>query len=364
MRRYVLSVDATVVFTVLLLMIAGFVSLTSATDDLRKLTVQTLCYIVGFIVMIALAFWDYRSIHGQKQHIYFLCIFLLAIVFPLGIGKEETGAISWIRFGGIGVQPSEFVKLLFCLYISCELSEKIDNATLNNKKCLIIFLGRCLPIVALVILQNDTGTALVFLFMLAVTLFIAGIKLKYILISLGVALILLPVIWLFMSDYQRDRIIVFFNPNTDISNAGYQVNLSKLALSSGKIFGHGYKMGAVNALSYLPEKETDFIFSVIGEEFGLLGTAFITILFLILTFKCFLIAKNAQDNQGRLIATGISAMFIFHIVENIGMTLGLLPVTGIPLPFISYGGSSVLSMSIAIGLVLSVRRKTYILYHS
>lgn len=364
MKKYVLSVDFTVVFTVLLLMMTGFFSLTSATDNTRKLTVQTLCYAAGFIIMIALAFWDYRSIAGQKMRIYFLCLFLLIIVFPFGIGKEETGALSWIRFGGIGVQPSEFVKLLFCLFLSCELSEKIEKNTLNNKKDLLISLAKCAPVIALVIMQNDTGTALVFVFILCVVLFIAGISLKYIIITAGAVLISLPIIWACLADYQRDRIAVFFNPSADLSDAGYQVNLSKLALSSGGITGQGYRQGAVNALSYLPEKETDFIFSVIGEEFGILGTGFVLLLFLILILKCFSIAKHAADIRGKLLATGVCAIFLFHIAENIGMTLGLLPVTGIPLPFLSYGGSSVLSMSIGAGLVLCVRRKAYNLYNS
>ena len=364
MKKYVFSVDFTVVFTVLLLMIIGFISLTSATDDTRKLTVQLFCYTIGFVSMIALAFWDYRSIIGQKLHIYLFCIFLLVIVFPFGIGKEETGALSWIRFGSIGIQPSEFAKLLFCLYLSCELAEKIENRTLNNKKSLLIFLLKCVPVIALVIAQNDTGSALVFLFLMCSVLFVGGISFKYIFISIGITLILLPVIWLCLADYQKDRIIVFFNPTKDLTDAGYQVNLSKLALSSGGIFGKGYKSGAVNALSYLPEKETDFIFSVIGEEFGLLGTLIVLILYLILILKYFSISIHSPDIHGKIITLGVLAIYVFHIAENIGMTLGLFPVTGIPLPFLSYGGSSVVSMSLGAGLVLSVRRKIYNLYYS
>lgn len=293
-----------------------------------------------------------------------MCIFLLAIVFPLGIGKEETGAISWIRFGAIGVQPSEFVKILFCLYLSCEIGELIEKDKLNKPKELLLFLAKCAPIVSLVILQNDTGTALVFVFILIVTLFIAGLSAKYILFAILASVVLLPIIWVFLADYQRERILTFLNPNENLSDSGYQVYLAKLALSSGRFFGRGYKNGAVNALSYLPEKETDFIFSVIGEEFGFLGIAFLITLFTLLIFKCFSVAKNSRDTQGKLIASGICAMFTFHIFENIGMCIGLLPVTGIPLPFLSYGGSSVLSMSISVGLLLSVRRKTYLLYYS
>lgn len=364
MKKIVLSLDFSVIISVLLLMLSGFFTLTSATDDTRKLTVQLVCYTSGFIAMISIAFWDYRSIRSQKTLLYTLCILSLALVLILGIGKEQTGAKSWIRFGGIGVQPSEFVKLLFCLYLSCELTEKIEKNALNRKKDLMTTLTKCTPVIALVVMQNDTGTALVFVFMLCAMLFIAGISKKYILISTLTALISLPIIWLFLADYQKDRLMVFFNPSADLSDAGYQVYLSKLALSSGGILGAGYGQGAVNSLSYLPEKETDFIFSVIGEESGLVGTTIILILFTILILRCFFIASHAADIQGKLVATGIGAVFLFHTAENIGMTLGLLPVTGIPLPFVSYGGSSVLSMSIGAGLVLCVRRKAYTLYHS
>lgn len=364
MKKYILSLDYIIVLAVLLLMVSGFFAITSATSDTRKLTVQLFCYLVGFVAMILFSFWDYRSIRGQKTLIYTVCIFALTLVLILGIGKEETGAKSWLRFGGIGIQPSEFVKLLFCLYLSCELTERIEQNTLNRKKELLITLAKCIPVIGLVIMQNDTGTALVFIFVLCVMLFVAGISAKYILISSIVALISLPIVWLFLADYQRDRLLVFFNPSADLTNSGYQVYLSKLALASGGILGAGYKNGAVNALSYLPEKETDFIFSIIGEEAGLLGTIFLITLFTILIFRCFFVAKHASDIQGKLIAAGIGAVFLFHTAENIGMTLGLLPVTGIPLPFVSYGGSSVLSMSIGAGLVLCVHRKAYNLYHS
>lgn len=364
MKKQILSIDFTIVITVFLLMITGYICLTSATTDERKLTVQAFCLSLGAILAIALCFWDYNCIAEQKMSIYFICIFLLVIVFPFGIGKAETGAISWIRFGGIGVQPSEFVKILFTVYLSCELSELIERNSLNKPKELLKLIAKTTPIIALVILQNDTGTALVFIFILITTLFIAGISVKYILISIGVGILLLPVIWFMLADYQRARILTFLNPDANLSDSGYQVYLAKLALSSGGILGKGYNEGAVNALSFLPEKETDFIFSVIGEEFGLIGTTFLVILFLILIFKCFSVAKNARYTKDKLIATGISAMLTFHIFENIGMALGLLPVTGIPLPFLSYGGSSVLAMSISVGLLLSVRRKTYLLLFS
>ncbi len=358
MKRHFLATDFVVIISVLLLMIIGTVAIASAATT-SKIRVQLLAYSLGIISMVLISFWDYRSIRKNSYHIYIFSVFLLLMVFVLGIGKEETGAISWIRFGKIGVQPSEFVKILFCLFLSCSLSSMIEENTLNNPKRLMIFLAKCLPVIGLVILQNDTGTALVFVFILAVCLFVSGISPKFIITAAIVIAASLPLMWLFMSDYQKDRIAVFFQPENDKLGAGYQVYLSKLAIASGGFWGAGYRKGALNSLSYLPEKDTDFIFSVIGEEFGLLGTTITVIIFIVLIFRCFYIARAAADNQGRIICTGVASWLTFHIVENIGMTVGLLPVTGIPLPFVSYGGSSVLAISMAIGLVLGVRRKTY-----
>ena len=348
---------------VLSLTAIGLTAVSSATTEIRKISVQILACSLGLCSMLTIAFWDYRSIKGFGRHLYFLCIFLLAIVFPLGTGKEETGAISWIRFGSIGVQPSEFVKLLFCLYLSCEFRQLLEQGTLNNPKKLIPLILKSSPIIALVVLQNDTGSALVFVFILLVLLFISGLSVKYILIGTGILAVTLPLMWFLLSDYQKDRITVFLNSDKELTGAGFQVYLSKLAIQSGGIFGHGYRQGAISSLSFLPEKDTDFIFAVIGEEFGLFGTTITVLLFLILIIRCVNIARHSSDLQGKLIATGICALITFHTIENLGMCMGLLPVTGIPLPFISYGGSSILSMSMAMGLILSVRRKTYKLHY-
>ena len=358
MKKHFLATDFLVIALVIFLMSIGAVTLFSAADK-GKVQVQLFAYCLGLIAIIVISFWDYRSIERSPNHIYFLSIFLLLIVFVFGIGKEETGAISWIRFGKIGVQPSEFVKILFCLYISCSISSMLEKNILNNPKELFIFILKCLPVIGLVVLQNDTGTALVFVFMLSACLFTSGIAPKFIITAIAVTLVILPLTWLLMSDYQRDRIEVFLNPEKDLLGSGYQVYLSKLAVSSGGIWGTGYRHGALNSLSYLPEKDTDFIFSILGEEFGFLGTSLTLIIFIILIFRCFYIARNATDNLGRIICTGVSSWLTFHVIENVSMTIGLLPVTGIPLPFVSYGGSSVLAISMAMGLILSVRRKTY-----
>lgn len=362
MKKQILSIDFSIVITVISLMAIGLLVQTSAEIDTKKLIIQFACALFGTTLMLLLAFWNYDSLNNNKNYIYLLSIFLLLAVLLLGTGREQTGANSWIRFGAIGVQPSEFVKLLFALYISFELSDKITKNTLTIPKELILFLAKCSLVLLLVVMQNDTGTALVFLFMLAVALFVAGIPIKYILLASGALVLLAPVVWLCLSGYQKDRILTFLSPERDLSGAGYQVYLSKLALSSGAFWGKGYKAGAVNALSYLPEKETDFIFSVIGEEFGLFGSTLVVFLYLSLILRAIFIARHSESIQGKLLSVSVCAMFLFHIIENICMTIGLLPVTGIPLPFISYGGSSMLSMSIGAGLLLSVRRKNYMLH--
>ena len=285
MKKHILSLDFIIVIITSVLMSAGYFILSSATADTKRLTIQAISVMLGRVLMIVCAFWDFKSVKENKNYIYLLALFLLLLVFPFGIGKEDKGALSWIRFGGIGFQPSEFAKLLFSLYISFELTDKIEQKTLNKPKELLLFLLKCGLLIGLVILQNDTGTALVFVFMLVVTLFVSGIDFKYIAIGCLIFLISLPLVWFFLSGYQKDRILVFFNPDSDLSDSGYQVYLSKLALSSGGIFGNGYKNGAVNALSYLPEKETDFIFPIIGEEFGLFGTLIILLLFFVFILK-------------------------------------------------------------------------------
>ncbi len=329
-------------------------SATLGQESLKKTVVQIFAVVLGLLLMLLVSGIDYRVYKSYKTHIYALSVFILLFVILFGSGKEETGANSWIRFSGIGVQPSEFVKIAFGLVFSAKISEAKESGTLNSFKVLSKLFFSFLGIVFLVILQNDTGTALVFAFMFFIMLFIGGISYKYILWALGVALLLIPVAWLFMAPYQRDRILVFLNPGIDPQGAGYQVTQSKISIGSGGFLGRGYLNGPQNRLSLLPENETDFIFSTIGEELGFLGCITVVVLLLGFILRIFTISKNAKSIFGELICVSYGAMFLFHTVENIGMCLGLLPVTGIPLTFLSYGGSSVVSSYIVLGIILNV----------
>ncbi|MBR4891244.1 MAG: rod shape-determining protein RodA [Clostridia bacterium] len=331
-------------------------SAANVSETMRKITVQSIAALIGIAFLAAFYFIDYRIYKVYSSHIYILSIVVLIFVLIFGSGKEETGANSWIRFFGIGVQPSELVKIAFSVFFANKLSGIKESGRLNDLKELLKLTAYFLGITVLVIMQNDTGTALVFTFMFATMLFVAGIPIKYILWAFLILAIALPVFWFLLATYQKNRILVFLNPSLDPNGAGYQVLQSRIAIGSGELFGRGFMQGPRNRLSLIPEKDTDFIFGVIGEEFGFLGSVIVCTLLFLLIFKIFTIAKHATDLSARLICVGIGSMFLFHVSENICMSLGLLPVTGIPLPFLSYGGSSLVTSLLAIGIVLNINK--------
>lgn len=334
----------------------GLVALYSAsfsTQSTRKLMVQSLALLLGIGLMTALTGLDYRAIKSYRKHLYLSSVFVLVLVLVLGIGKESTGARSWIRFFGIGIQPSEPVKVAFAL-ITASCLDSENGITTWNFKTLIKRLLPLAVIIGLVVWQNDTGTALVYLVMLLAMVFAAGVPLKIFAVSLLAFLLLSPLLWHVLANYQKNRILTFLDPTKDPSGAGYQVLQARLAIGGGGAFGRGYLNGPRTQLSLLPEKDTDFIFAVIGEEFGFLGCTTLVFLLFLFLLKCLAVCRRAKDDFGRLTAVGIFTMFLSHIAENIGMCLGLLPVTGIPLPFFSYGGSSLVTCFIAAGILLSI----------
>ena len=333
-------------------------SATKSTQSIRNMLVQSIAGILGISLMFLVSFLDYRTYLSYQKHIYIGSVLLLLFVLFFGSGKEETGANSWIRFGPIGIQPSELVKILFVLSFSFRIADAKEAGKLNSIKEILTLFACFLVLAGLVVLQNDTGTALVFAFMFATMLFVAGISYKYILASLLASFIVLPGAWFLMAPYQRERILVFLRPERDALGAGYQVMQSKIAIGSGELFGRGYLNGPQNQLAYLPEKDTDFIFATIGEEFGFFGAVFVVILLFLLILRCFFVSRKTDDMAGSLICVGLGAMFLFHTIENVCMCIGLLPVTGIPLPFLSYGGSSVVTNFIAVGILQNIYRGT------
>ncbi|MGN0108452.1 MAG: rod shape-determining protein RodA [Hominilimicola sp.] len=337
------------------LAIFGIVMIYSATRTLHSNTnviVQSGAMVIGCALMLATCFFDYEQLQNLIKPIYIFAIVMLLLVLIFGV-SGDWGARSWIRFGAIGIQPSEIAKICFIVTFSYHLSKVHDDI---NKP--LVILGLLLHIgvlVGLILLQPDMGSALVFMFIFICLMFVAKLSYKYILPISALGIASLPFIYKYvLSEYQQKRIQVFFNPDLDPLNRGYNVIQSKIAVGSGQLWGKGYLQGTQNQMGYLPTKYTDFIFSVISEELGFIGAMIIVGALFLLIYKCFKTAQKADNAFGRYICVGVGAMMLFHVFENVGMCIGLMPVTGIPLPFISYGGTSLVVNMIAVGLVLSV----------
>lgn len=339
-----------------LLSVFGIVCIYSATRTFNSNTnviVQAGSFIIGTAILLVTCFFDYEQFKNLIKPIFIFMVFVLILVLLIGTGSEEAGATSWIRFGSIGIQPSEIAKICFIITFSYHLS-KVDDKV-NKPLVLLGLLLHLGVIAALIMLQPDMGTTMVFMFMFMCFMFVAKLSYKYILPVLAGGIALLPVIYKYvLSDYQQKRIQVFFNPDLDPLGKGYHVIQSKIAAGSGQFWGKGYLEGTQNQMGFLPTKHTDFIFSVIGEEFGFIGAAIVVIALFMLIYRCFKVAQKADNAFGRYICVGVGAMLLFHSFENIGMCIGLMPVTGIPLPFISYGGTAMITNMMAIGLVMSV----------
>ena len=327
-------------------------SATRTTQSNVNVIVQSAAFVLGCAAMLAVCFFDYEQLQNLIKPIFLFAIAMLVLVLIFGV-SGDWGARSWIRFGAIGIQPSEFAKLCFIITLSYHISKVQDD--INKPLVLLGLLIHLAVMVGLIMLQPDMGSAFVFMFIFICLLFVAKLSYKYIIPALLLGAASLPLIYRYLlSEYQQKRIQVFFNPDLEPLGRGYNVIQSKIAVGSGQLWGKGYLQGTQNQMGYLPAKSTDFIFSVISEELGFIGAAIVVGLLFVLIYKCFKTAKKADNSFGRYICVGVGAMLLFHVFENVGMCIGLMPVTGIPLPFISYGGTSLVVNMTAVGLVLSV----------
>lgn len=347
--------DYILLLTTLVLCGYGIVMIFSATlsfDTLDYVKTQGIATGIGMLTIIVLVILDYQLLGKLYIPIYLACnLLLLAVVF-WGFGAEKWGADSWLQIGPVIFQPAEFVKIGLIISLAKFIDNNKDN--INDPFILLkILIFAFLPVL-LILLQPDAGTAMVFIFFIAVMLFIGGVKFRYFLYALGIGLLSLPVLWFKMDTYQKNRIFDFLEPERDISGTGYQAMQGKIAIGSGKMFGRGLFEGVYTQFNYVPEKQTDFIFAVLVEELGFIGGAGLMLLYFILLTRFVRVARKSKDMFGSLMVVGFFAMFLFHIWENIGMTIGLMPMTGIPLPFMSYGGTFQLANLICIGIVLSV----------
>lgn len=317
----------------------------------REVIVQTAAYIIGTIGAVIIMSINYSMFRGLEKQLYILSLILLFLVYIPGLGMENFGAKSWINLGFTTLQPSEFVKFLYILIMAGYLTEHKDD--LYNFKGLIKAGMVAAPIIVIV-LKEDLGSALVFSFGWLVMIFFAGINMKVLAKFFALVAAAIPVAYTVMADYQKMRIEAFLHPDNLNIGANYQVWQSKVAIGNGGFFGKGLFNGTQKELDFIPVQTSDFIFSVIGEELGLIGGVIIIGLFAWLLIRMANIARDSLDLYGALIVVGVIGMLAFQTFENIAMTMGLMPVTGITLPFLSNGGSSILFNMAAVGLVLNV----------
>lgn len=362
-RRIWRGVDRPLLWVTLALVVIGLVTLYSASYQRTVATgtpflaKQAVWLILGLAAAVVLMMVDYHRWLEGAYLVYALNLGLLGLV--LVAGETRGGAQRWLAAGPFTFQPSELAKLSTILALARYLGSHRDGP--RGWRALLAPAGIALLPMVLIVKEPNLGTALLFLPIVIVMLVVWGLPLKILWTLAGGGLALLPIGWHFLHDYQRARLLVFVNPNLDPLGAGYTVLQSKIAIGSGLLWGRGWFTGTQNQLNFLPERHTDFIFSVLAEEWGFLGAIGLLGLFGLFLHRGFRIAAEARDPFGTLLVTGLMTMLGCHIVINLGMTIGLMPVVGLPLPFLSYGGSWLLTCLATIGMVCSVgmRRPGY-----
>ncbi|MDR1726875.1 MAG: rod shape-determining protein RodA [Acidobacteriota bacterium] len=312
------------------------------------------CGIIAFAVLTAI---DYRVFSDWIAVLYGAGA--VALILVLLVGHSVHGNKSWLSLGPLSIQPSEFMKVLVLVALA-KYYANLDMDHLNLKELAIGALVVFVP-AALVFLQGDTGTTLTYLPIYAVLSCLAGIRRKHVVALLLLVLVSAPAAWFFvLKDYQKERVVTIFNPERDAKGVGYQTIQSEIAIGSGRGMGKGLKQGSQGSLGFLPARHTDFVFAVLAEELGFVCSIAILLLFLFVLYRLYLAGGEVRDKVGALIVSGVAALVLFHVVINIGMVVGLFPVVGVPLPFVSAGGSSLIACFMAMGLCMSVRIRRYV----
>ena len=362
--RYLRRVDSTLIFTVLGLVFISLLIIGSATHanisdkpgQFDFVIKQSVFLIVGIIFSIFTLRFDYKILYKWSNWLY--VINLICVLIVKCAGTSALGAQRWIQIGPITLQPSEFAKFFMIISLAKLLSKHPEG--FKTWKSLIPVVALMFAPTLLIFIQPDLGTSLVFAAITMGMLFICGLEMKLVKRALLGLMLVMPFIWFFvLHSYQKMRIMVLFNPNVDPFGSGYHVIQSKISIGSGGFIGQGLFAGTQSQLNFLPENHTDFIFSVIGEELGFIGAILILFLYFVLLYRAISISKASGDSFGSLIACGIFSMWLFQVFINVGMTLGIMPVTGIPLPFMSYGGSALVMNLLCVGLLMNIylRRK-------
>ncbi len=347
------NINYLIIFLTILISLIGAAGLYSAADGSYSPWASK--HLIRLIIFLSLAIIiSMIKLEIIYKFSYILFILSLLLLFSVEIiGVLGKGASRWLNIFGYSIQPSEIIKVAIVLALARFYNDlKFDHIG-NVINLVIPILIIFLPFI-LIIQQPDLGTALSILLLGLSVLFICGVKIWKFLVGIVVALASIPIMWSLIKPYQKNRIISFLDPESDPLGQGYQLIQSKIALGSGGSSGKGFLQGTQSYLEYLPEKQTDFIFTLIGEEFGFLGSIFIILLYLILITQCFLVSIKSNHFFGRFLALGIGSNLFIYVIMNISMVSGLMPVVGIPLPLISYGGTVMLTTIISMGLILNI----------
>jgi len=317
---------------------------------------QLYWFILGYIALILVFTLNYKHLENFAYHLYALSLLLLIVV--LLFGRTILGSRRWIELGLISFQPSEIMKITFVLALARYFSRNPVRSGYSLKNLLVPLMFLMVPF-CLIIMEPDLGTALILCIIFLSMLLFLGARWRSFIIMIVGLILTLPAGWLLLKDYQRMRVIAFFNPANDPLGAGYHAIQSKIAVGSGLLWGKGFLKGTQSQLNFLPEHHTDFIFSVLAEEWGFLGSTILIGLYVALIFYGLRVAKRSKDRFGTILALGIVCVIFWQVVINIGMTIGLVPIVGVPLPLISYGGSSTLSMLLGIGILLNISARRF-----
>lgn len=370
-RRLFKYFDWLSLLIIIILSLIGILTIYSATRPLpgmeQEVYYQKQLYwlVLSILCVFIFMLFDYKWLKGYGYIIFTIGLILLVVV--LFIGKTGMGAQRWLSLGFVSFQPSEFFKLFFIIALARYLSN-LEQA--ESKQFQFDFLDILKPAglfllvpMILIMKQPDLGTSLMLLFIFVSMILTAGVKRKVLILTVSVSLIALPfvnhIFWNGLKSYQKNRIIAFLNPDIDPKGIGYQLKQSKISIGSGGFTGKGYLKGTQGPLRFLPERHTDFIFSIFGEEWGLIGSLFLLSLYLLLFLRALDTAIRARDMFGTFLTTGVTAMMYFYFTTNIGMTLGIMPVVGVPMPFMSYGGTALLSNYMAVAFLMNVRTRRF-----
>lgn len=356
------SMEITLFIAVILISIFGVIMIYSSSyvwaeykynDPYKYLKNQGLFLIIGIVLMIVVSKINYKKYFKYSNKILLICIVLLILVLIPGIGTVRNGSRSWFGIGSFGIQPSEFTKLGLIIFTSKYLSNN-PNSMKSFKKGVLPILIITISIFGIIMLQPDFGTGTILVMTIIGLLFVAGLDIK-IFLKFGIVGIIGIVVLILIAPYRLKRILSFLDPWSDPLGSGFQIIQSLYSIGPGGLFGLGFG-NSIQKHFYLPEPQTDFIFSIISEEFGFMGIIIISFFFIIIFYNCLKISMKCNDLFGKYLSFGITFGLIFQTILNLSVVIGLIPVTGVTLPFLSYGGSSLLITMISIGIILNISR--------